>query len=220
MKILLVEDNHDIQEALKRDLESEMFAVDLASNGEVGSFMARTNHYDVILLDYMLPIKSGLDVCREVRNANKHAPIIIISVCDKLKDKVTLLEAGADDYVPKPFSFSELLARIKAVSRRPYKISESLLTIEDITLDIARQNVVRDGKNIYLTRKEFMLLECFARNRGKIVSRGFINESVWENDSNPFSNTIEAHVRNLRKKIDSGRAHLIKTVPGRGYIVE
>jgi DNA-binding response OmpR family regulator len=220
MKVLLVEDNHDIQEVLKRDLESEMFAVDLASNGEVGSYMARTNHYDVILLDYMLPLKSGLDVCRDVRRANKHAPIIIISVCDKLKDKVTLLEAGADDYVPKPFSFSELLARIKAVTRRPHKISESLLTIEDITLDIARQNVVRDGKNIYLTRKEFMLLECFARNRGKIVSRGFINESVWENDSNPFSNTIEAHVRNLRKKIDSGRAHLIKTVPGRGYIVE
>ena len=220
MKILLVEDNRDIQEVLKRDLESEMFAVDLASNGEVGSFMARTNHYDVILLDYMLPLKSGLDVCREVRSANKHAPIIIISVCDKLKDKVTLLEVGADDYVPKPFSFSELLARIKAVTRRPHKIIESLLTIEDITLDITRQNVVRDGKNIYLTRKEFMLLECFARNRGKIVSRGFINESVWENDSNPFSNTIEAHIRNLRKKIDSGRAHLIKTVPGRGYIVE
>jgi DNA-binding response OmpR family regulator len=219
MKILIVEDNHDIQEALKRDLVSEMFVVDLADNGEVGSYMARTNHYDVILLDYMLPIKSGLDVCRDIRRANKHSPIIIISVCDKLKDKVTLLEAGADDYVPKPFSFSELLARIKAVTRRPHKISDGLLTIEDITLDISRQNVIRGGKNIYLTRKEFMLLECFARNRGKIVSRGFINESVWENDSNPFSNTIEAHIRNLRKKIDSGRANLIKTVPGRGYIV-
>lgn len=220
MKILLVEDNYDIQDSLKRDLESELFVVDLADNGETGSYLARTNHYDLILLDYMLPEKSGLQVCKEIRGSNRHAPIIMISVCDKLKDKIALLGAGADDYISKPFSFGELLARIKAVSRRPYKINDNLLVIEDITLDIARQNVIKDGNNIYLTRKEFMLLECFARNRGRVVSRGFINENVWENDSNPFSNTIEAHIRNLRKKIDGGRADLIKTVPGRGYIVE
>ncbi|MEI8062303.1 MAG: response regulator transcription factor [bacterium] len=220
MKILLVEDNHDIRETLKMNLESEMFTVDCTDNGDSASYLARTNYYDLILLDYMLPNKNGLQVCKEVRTAGKKAPIIIISVCGKVPEKVALLEAGADDYLQKPFSFSELLARIRAITRRPYQINSPILTIEDVSLDIARQNVSRNGENIYLTRKEFMLLECFARNRGRIVSRGFINENVWENDSNPFSNTIEAHIRNLRKKLDDRKAQLIKTVPGRGYIVE
>lgn len=220
MKILLVEDNHDIRETLKKHLESELFTVDSTDNGESGSYLARTSYYDLIILDYMLPRKNGLEVCNEIRCAHKNAPIIMISICAKVPEKVALLEAGADDYLQKPFSFNELLARIRAITRRPYHINNSILTIEDVTLDVARQNVSRNGKDIYLTRKEFMLLECFARNRGRIVSRGFINENVWENDSNPFSNTIEAHVRNLRKKIDGGKANLIKTVPGRGYIVE
>ncbi len=220
MKILLVEDNHDIRETLRENLESELFTVDCVDNGEDGSYLARTNYYDLIIMDYMLPRRSGLQVCKEVRDANKHAPIIMISVCDRVPEKIALLEAGADDYLQKPFSFNELLARIRAVTRRPQGINGLTLDIDDIGLDITRQSVTRKGKNIYLTRKEFMLLECFARNRGRVVSRGYINESVWHNDSNPFSNTIEAHVRNLRVKLDGGRANLIKTVPGRGYIVE
>ncbi len=220
MKILLIEDNHDIRETLKNNLECELFTVDCADDGEKGSYLARTNHYDLIILDYILPNKNGLQVCKEIRNASRNAPIIMISVCDKVPEKIALLEAGADDYLQKPFSFNELLARIRAITRRPYNINNVTLTIEDVSLDISRQNVMRNGQNIYLTRKEFMLLECFARNRGRIVSRGFINETVWENDSNPFSNTIEAHIRNLRKKLDDGKARLIKTVPGRGYIVE
>lgn len=220
MKILLVEDNPDIRETLRENLESELFTVDSADNGEIGSYMARTNYYDLIVMDYMMPRKNGLQVCKEIREANKNAPIIMISVCDKVPEKVALLEAGADDYLQKPFSFSELLARIRAITRRPQGFNSSTLSIDDINLDTAKQSVSRKGKKIYLTRKEFMLLECFARNRGRVVSRGFINESVWENDSNPFSNTIEAHIRNLRKKLDGGKNTLIRTVPGRGYIVE
>lgn len=220
MKILLVEDNHDIRETLRENLESELFTVDCVDNGESGSYMARTNYYDLIIMDYMLPRRNGLQVCKEIRNANRNAPIIMVSVCDRVPEKVALLEAGADDYLQKPFSFRELLARIRAITRRPQSFNTSTLSIDDVDLDITKQSVIRNGKRVYLTRKEFMLLECFARNRGRVVSRGYINESVWQNDSNPFSNTIEAHVRNLRKKLDGGRADLIKTVPGRGYIVE
>lgn len=220
MKILLVEDNHDIRETLRENLESELFTVDCVDNGESGSYLARTNYYDLIVMDYMLPRRNGLQVCKEIRDANKNAPIIMISVCEKVPEKVALLEAGADDYLQKPFSFSELLARIRAITRRPQSFNSSALSIDDVDIDITRQSVTRKGRKIYLTRKEFMLLECFARNRGRIVSRGYINENVWENESNPFSNTIEAHIRNLRKKLDGGRAKLIRTVPGRGYIVE
>lgn len=220
MKILLVEDNHDIRETLRENLESELFTVDCTDNGECGSYMARTNYYDLIVMDYMMPRKNGLRACKEIRQSNKNAPIIMISVCDKIPEKIALLEAGADDYLQKPFSFSELLARIRAVTRRPPSYNTSSLSIDDVDLDITRQCVIRKGRKIYLTRKEFMLLECFARNRGRVVSRGYINESVWHNDSNPFSNTIEAHIRNLRKKLDGGKTKLIRTVPGRGYIVE
>lgn len=220
MKILLVEDNHDIRETLRANLESELFTVDSVDNGESGSYLARTNYYDLIIMDYMLPRRNGLQVCSEIRQANRNAPIIMISVCEKVTEKIALLEAGADDFLQKPFSFLELLARIRAITRRPYNVSGAILNMDDITIDITKQSVTRNGRDVYLTRKEFMLLECFARNRGRVVSRGFINENVWENDSNPFSNTIEAHVRNLRKKLDGGRAVLIKTVPGRGYIVE
>lgn len=220
MKILLVEDNHDIRETLRENLESELFTVDCTDNGECGSYMARTNYYDLIVMDYMMPRKNGLQACKEIRQSNKNAPIIMISVCDKIPEKIALLEAGADDYLQKPFSFSELLARIRAVTRRPPSYNTSSLSIDDVDLDITRQCVIRKGRKIYLTRKEFMLLECFARNRGRVVSRGYINESVWHNDSNPFSNTIEAHIRNLRKKLDGGKTKLIRTVPGRGYIVE
>lgn len=220
MKILLVEDNHDIRETLKENLESELFTVDCVNNGEDGSYMARTNYYDLIVMDYMMPRKNGLQVCKEIREAQKNAPIIMISVCDKIPEKVALFEAGADDFLQKPFSFTELLARIRAITRRPQTFNSSTLKIDDIDLDITKQSVTRKGRRVYLTRKEFMLLECFARNRGRVVSRGYINESVWENDTNPFSNTIEAHIRNLRKKLDGGKAKLIRTVPGRGYIVE
>jgi len=220
MKILLIEDNHETRELIKQNLENEMFAVDTADNGESGSYYARINSYDLIILDYLLPQKNGLTVCREIRAAHKHTPILVISVQNEVPEKVILLENGADDYLPKPFSFIELLARIKAIVRRPYHIQDTTVTIEDIIIDSARQHVNRNGQHIYLTRKEFMLLECFARNRGRIISRGYINEHVWENDNNPFSNTIEAHIRNLRKKVDAGKRSLIKTIPGRGYVVD
>ncbi len=219
MKILLIEDNEDTCELLKKNFEHEMFVVDTADDGESGSFAGRTNHYDVIVSDYMLPLKNGLQLCHEIRSAGKKTPLIIISVRNEVPDKVALLNSGADDFLAKPFSFTELLARVRAVTRRPYEIRSSEMVIEDIVIDMARQNVNRKGENIYLTRKEFMLLECFARNKGKVVSRGHINENVWENENNPFSNTIEAHVRNLRKKLSKGRDNLIKTVPGRGYMI-
>jgi two-component system copper resistance phosphate regulon response regulator CusR len=219
MKILLIEDNPDTCDLLKRNFEHEMFVVDIAMDGEYGSYAGRTNQYDVIISDYMLPLKNGLQICHEIRSANKKTPIIIISVRNEVPDKVALLDCGADDFLAKPFSFAELLARVKAVTRRPYDIKSNEMIIEDIVIDSARQNVNRNGQNIYLTRKEFMLLECFAKNKGRVVSRGQINENVWENENNPFSNTIEAHVRNLRKKLSKGNDDLIKTVPGRGYII-
>lgn len=217
MRILIIEDNDELRSLLKTTLSAEMFTVDTADNGETGSYIARTNHYNLILLDYKLPGKDGDIVCRDLRTSGVTCPILIISVESETPDKVHLLESGADDYLCKPFSFTELVARIQALMRRPYEIKDAVLTIEDLTVDTNNHTVSRDGKNIYLTRKEYMLLECMARKSGQVISRNEIMEEVWDNDTDPFSNTIEAHVRNLRKKIGGSRKKYIQTVPGRGY---
>jgi DNA-binding response OmpR family regulator len=218
MRLLLIDDDVHIRETLRDRLSRESFAVDTASDGERGSFLARTNPYALIILDNVLPKKSGLEVCAEIRKAGKTMPILIVSVKGNPLEKAEFLDQGADDYITKPFSFKELCSRMRAHLRRPYEIKSPVLTLADISLDSNKQKVTKSGKEIYLTRKEFLLLECLMKEKGDVLSRGAIMESVWNEEGDPFSNTIEAHILNLRKKIDNGkRRKLIKTVPGRGY---
>ena len=220
MRILVIEDDPDINALLTSSLKSACFAVDSASCGEEGSFLARTNDYDLIILDYMLPKKDGPHICRDIRQNGQTMPILMLTVRADTEDKVQMLNEGIDDYLTKPFSLEELHARVKALLRRPKQIASTSIALGDIVIDVARQSVARGKKEIYLTRKEFSLLEYMARNRGLVVSRGMIMEHVWNMESDPFSNTIEAHILNLRKKLSSGKHSLIATVPGRGYKIE
>jgi DNA-binding response OmpR family regulator len=218
MRLLLVEDDPDISDFLICNLARESFAVDHADCGEKGSFLAKTNDYDLIILDNMLPGKEGSQIVREMRSIGRTAPIILLSSRSEIKIKIDLLNNGVDDYVTKPFSFAELLARINAILRRPRSMEGDILRVDNLTIDSKRQIVSRGKKIIYLTRKEFTLLEYMAKNKSYVISRGMIMEHVWDINSDPFSNTIESHILNLRKKIDSGRhKKLIHTVPGRGY---
>jgi len=222
MRILLVEDEPTIASFLKKRLEERCYVVDQASDGERGSFFARTNEYDLILLDNLLPKKSGLEVLRDVRAKGRHVPILMISVRGDIESKVDLLNAGADDYLAKPFSFDELLARMGALLRRPAHVEKPIYEVGDLTLQEATYEVRRAGQPISLTRKEFALLRYLMRNAGTVLSRGMLLEHVWDMDTDPFSNTVEAHVASLRKKVDAPFPRkLIRTVQGRGYrIVE
>lgn len=217
MRILIIEDNEEIRAFMKSGLEAEMFSVDTAHDGQSGSYIARTNDYDLIVLDNMLPKKSGIEVCREIRKAGKHTPVLLVSAKGETEEKVRLLTAGADDYITKPFSFKEFLARVQAVLRRPQQTVPENLTVADLELNSRTHKVRRGRKDIYLTKKEFSLLELLARHSGEVVSRGHILEHVWDFDGNPFSNTIETHIFNLRRKIEHGRNRLIWNIPGRGY---
>lgn len=221
MRILVIEDDRELRGALKAHLRAECFAVDTAADGEEGSFLARTQKYDLILLDSVLPKKNGAEVCRDIRQSGVHTPILVLSIRSTAEDKVTLLNTGVDDYLAKPFSYDELKSRVHALLRRPTVLMPPLLKVDDLTLDTLEQRVRRGKKEIYLTRKEFALAEYMLRNRGTVVSRGMLMEHVWNSEIDPFSNTIEAHILNLRKKIDAGtKKKLIHTVPGRGYKIE
>jgi DNA-binding response OmpR family regulator len=221
MRILVIDDDEDIRQVLKVGLEAETFSVDCAVDGEAGSYLARTNDYDLVILDFMMPKKDGKTVCKEIRDAGKTIPIIMLTVRSTTEAKVELLNAGADDYLTKPFSFQELKARINALLRRPQQLQTNTFTLSDLTVDILRHRVMRGGKEIYLTRKEFALLEYLLRHQGIVVSRGMIMEHVWDSEGDPFSNTIEAHILNLRKKIDAAsKKKLIHTIPGRGYTID
>jgi len=217
MKILLVEDNISIRNVLRMSLEAQSFAIDEAPDGESGSYLARTNEYDLIILDNVLPKKMGGHVCKEIRDEGITTPIIMLSAKSDVLDKVRILDLGADDYITKPFSFEELLSRMKAVLRRPTQIQETILCIESIILNCDTQRVSKNDKDIYLTRKEFSLLEFLLKNKDRVISRAQIMEHVWDINANPFSNTIEAHILSLRKKIGDTKKRLIQNVPGRGY---
>jgi len=221
MRALVIDDEKAVRDMLCRHLRAESFAVDTAEDGSEGSYLARTNNYDLVILDNMLPEKSGMAVCEEIRRIGSTVPILMLSVLGETSQKVSLINAGADDYMVKPFSFDELIARVRALMRRPSKMAGDLITIADFTLDTKLQNLKRDGNDIYLTRKEFMLLEYLMRNQGVVLSRGMIMEHVWDMSSDPFSNTIESHILSLRKKIgDTREKRLIQTVPGRGYKID
>lgn len=218
MRILIVEDDPKINDFLKVGLESEYFVVDATHDGEEGFLLATANQYDAIILDYMLPNKSGLQICTDLRAQDIKTPIIGLSVKSETINKVSFLNAGADDYLTKPFSFEELIARLHALLRRPQNIQANIMEIGGIIVDCKKHVVKKDDTEIYLTRKEFLLLEYFMKNQGTVLSRGMILEHVWDMNADPFSNTIETHIMTLRRKIDNDATlRLIHTIPGIGY---
>lgn len=219
MRILLIEDDIDLSKALVETLAEHNMIVDTCYDGEAGSYTARTNQYDLILLDNILPKKLGIKICEELRNIGNKTPILFLSIQNDAQDKVKFLEAGGDDCLPKPFSVNELVARIKAISKRSYHIRQDVVTLDDVTIDRDNCLVYKKGKSIYFTRKEFMILEQIVDKPGRVITKNEIMENVWKKDFNPFSNTIETHIRNIRKKIDGKYKRKIETVHGRGYRV-
>lgn len=217
MKVLIIEDDIFLAQTIKRALEANCFNVDVAHDGKSGSYVARTNKYKLILLDLILPDKNGVTICKEIRNQGITCPILVVSTQSEIPDKVAMLRIGADDYLTKPFNMEELVARVNALMKRPYDILDEVMTLDDLTIDTNTQTVTKAGENLYLTRREYMLLNCFARNEGRVITRGKILEEVWERDASPFTNTIETHIRNLRKKIESKDRRMIHTINGRGY---
>lgn len=207
-----------IRSVIQSTLQDERFAVDTASDGEEGAFLAKTNDYDLIILDNVLPKKDGPTICKEIRASGKTTPILSLSVQGDAGRKVQLLEAGVDDYLTKPFCIDELIARVRALLRRPKTFVDDIITVDDLVLDAKRHTVERGGKPVRLTRKEFMLLRYLMQNASCTVTRAMILEHVWEKDVDPFSNTIEAHILTLRKKVEHPKKRkLIHTVPGQGY---
>lgn len=220
MKILLVEDEHRIANAIKKGLELEHYTVDVVYDGSSGFDLATTADYDLLILDLMLPQLDGLSVCKNLRKQNVHTPILILTAKGQTKDKVDGLNSGADDYLTKPFSFEELLARIKALLRRPQKTEDVLLKIADLTLDTNSFTLKRGIKNIQLSNREFFILEYLMRNPSKILTKEQIINHVWDYETNILPNTVEVFIRNLRSKIEKpfpDKPPLIFTVRGFGY---
>lgn len=220
MKILVVEDQEETAATLKTKLEAECYAVDVEHDGIKASYRAKTNHYDLILLDNMLPGKDGDQICKELREYKMTTPILILSGQNDIERKVNLLNCGADDYVTKPFSYTEVSARVKALLRHPKAIENNALSVGCLTLDREMFSATRGKRVIRLTPKEFAILEYFMKNVGRVLTRGMILEHVWDDSADPLSNSIETHITNLRKKIDRDSKHkLIRTVAGRGYSI-
>ncbi len=219
MRILIIEDDSSLRNMLRVALGSEGYNVDDTDDGAKGSYAARTQDYDLILLDSGLPTKTGKQVAEDIRNSKKNTKIILMSIRSEVDHKVDLLEL-TDDYIVKPFTFSELFARIKAILRRPYEITPNILHVEDYTIDVTKHKVMKGEKVIRLTRKEFGIFECLGRQKGSLVTRTQIMEKVWNSTLDPFSNTVETHIRNLRLKIRDSKQKVIKTVQGHGYMIE
>lgn len=221
MRLLLVEDEKKVSAFIKKGLEEEGYAVDLASDGEEGQFMGLDGVHDLIILDINLPGKDGLSVLQELRRKKITAPVLLLTVRAAIEDKVIGLDTGADDYLTKPFSFQELLARIRALSRRQTDAESPLLKVADLTLDPARRRVFRGEKKIELTAKEFALLDYFMRHPDRVLTRTMIAEHVWDYDFDPMTNVIDVYVNYLRKKIETGDGQkLIHTIRGVGYVLK
>ncbi len=217
LRVLLVEDDEVISERLKRALEKEGYPTDLAHDGQVGLEMARMGEYSVIILDVMMPKRDGWSVCQALRDSKNSTPILMLTAKDAIEDRVKGLDLGADDYLVKPFSLKEFLARIRALTRRNKLEKSSIIHLADLDIDAGAKTVTKAGEPLKLTKREFTLLEALARNRRRILSREYIIEQIW-NDEDSVSNTVNFHVTSLRKKIDIGRdKSLIETVHGFGY---
>jgi DNA-binding response OmpR family regulator len=219
MRVLVIEDERKVSNFLRQALEEERYAVDQAFDGEEGLNLATACDYDLIVLDLMLPKKSGAQVLKALRQEKCRAPVMVLTAKDAVKDKVAVLDAGGDDYLTKPFSVEEFLARARALLRRG-KPEEGLLGAADLTLNPATREVARGGRRIELTNKEYALLEYFLRNPGRILSRSQIAEHVWNLAFDTETNVIDVYVAYLRQKIDKGeKLKLIKTVRGVGYVL-
>ena len=220
MRILLVEDEEKVSRFVARGLAAERFAVDVALDGQAGLDLATTYHYDLVILDLMLPKLDGSEVLRRIRSQNTHVPVLILTARDAMADKVGNFEAGADDYLTKPFAFAELLVRTKALLRRGPVSRDSVVRVADLELDRLSQQVKRSGQRIELTSKEYSLLEYLVSNAGRVLSRTMIIEHVWDQSFDGITNIIDVYVRHLRSKVDDPfEFKLIRTVRGVGYTV-
>lgn len=220
MRILVVEDEHKVSDLLKRGLASERYAVDVAADGRSGLELATTYHYDLIILDLMLPLIDGSQLLRLIRARNTQVPVLVLTARDAMADKIKHLEAGADDYLTKPFAFEELLARTRALLRRGPVNRASSIRVADLELDRLSQQVKRAGRRIDLTSKEYALLEYLMINADRVLSRNMIVEHVWNQGFDGISNIVDVYIGHLRTKIDTGNSpRLIRTVRGMGYTV-
>ena len=216
MRILVVEDDPRIATAIKTGLEEERYAVDVASDGELGLDLASSEDYDCIVLDLMLPKLDGTEVCTSLRLEGVHTPILMLTARGTLSDKVAGLNTGADDYLVKPFAFDELVARIRALTRRTNTTTKtSTLTVSDLTLDSIKFTVTRNNSPITLSKKEFSILQYLMQNTGNVISKDQLIAHVWDYEADVLENTVEVNIRNLRKKL--GKPDLLKTVRGFGY---
>jgi DNA-binding response OmpR family regulator len=218
LRILLVEDNRRLSNSLRMSLEEDGYAVDPAYDGQEGEELAEIYPYDAIILDIMLPIKDGIEVCRELRNKHINTPILMLTARDSVEDRVTGLDSGAEDYLVKPFALEELRARLRALLRRDSTDKSGVLRVADLSLEPATHFVERDGKSVQLTAKEFSLLEYFMRNPNRVITREMAESHIWSYDFQAMSNVVDVYVRRLRRKIDDPyEVKLIETLRGTGY---
>jgi len=220
MRILIVEDDYKIANAIKKGLSQESYAVDVSLDGKDGLGQALTIEYDLIILDRMLPEIDGIAICRALREKKYKTPILILTAKDKIKDRVEGLNAGADDYLVKPFAFEELLARVRALLRRPQNVADNIIKVKDLELNTVSFEVARAGKKIKLSATEFALLEYLMRNPGRILTKDMIISHVWDYDADILPNTVEVYIGYLRNKIDKpfkSKPQIIETVRGFGY---
>ena len=223
MKILVVDDEPDLLEQLRETLTSQRYDVDTADDGESALDKLFNNPYDLIILDIMLPIVDGLAILREIREANIATPVLMLTAKGDVEDKIKGLDFGADDYLAKPFAMAELMARIRSLLRRASDHRDPLLTVRDIALNTKTRQVIKSGKSLELTPKEFSILEFLLYNQNRVVSRFTLAEHVWGDEFDPFtmSNFIDVHIKNLRRKIgDTDKKKIIRTVRGIGFIIE
>jgi len=220
LRILIVEDEKKVAAFIKKGLEEETYAVDVAYDGEEGLFLASESQFDLIILDLMLPKLDGLEVLSKLREKKVATAILLLTAKDSVEDKVTGLNKGADDYLTKPFAFSELLARVRSLLRRGSADAKTLLQVGDLTLDLVTHKVKRDDVEMELTGKEYSLLEYFMRNEGKVLTRTMIAEHVWDYNFDTFTNVIDVYINHLRKKIDKDYPKkILHTLRGVGYVM-
>jgi DNA-binding response OmpR family regulator len=221
MRVLVVEDDQRLAAVLRQGLKEQGYGVDLAADAAQGFDMAMAYEYDAMLLDVMLPGRSGLDVLRDLRARGSRSPILVLSARSAVGDRIRGLDLGADDYLSKPFEFQELLARLRAITRRPAVEPRTTLKAGDLEMDVARREVSRAGRPLDLTTKEFALLEYFLRKKGLLLTRSMILDHVWDSDYDGGSNLVEVYVNYLRRKTEQdGAPRLIQTVRGAGYVLK
>src|SRR5579862_2747146 len=220
MRVLLVEDDTRIAHFVAKGLREQSYAVDVSANGEEALYQVAINTYDLVILDVMIPAPNGFAVCKELRRTGHRMPVLMLTARDAVEDRVEGLDRGADDYLTKPFEFRELLARLRALLRRPNALQFAKLSVADLVVDTSAQIVSRAGKAIPMTTKEYALVEFLARNAGRVVGRAEIAEHVWDEEFDPFSNLIEVYVNRVRRKIDArGLKPLLHTRRGAGYVL-